>query len=334
MANIKDVAKLAGVSTATVSRVLYGNYPVHEDTKKKVLAAVSKTGYTPNAVARSLKVNKTNMIGILVPTIANPYFMDFAKGVESKVALQDYQMIFGSTDEDEVKESKLLSVLSEKRVDAIVVATRLKDCSILNRLIEQGTHMVVIDSYLEDLHTDRITENDYTAAYKLLEHLLMMGHRKIGIITGNDHATTSAERFRAYEAQLSNCNFAPPPYYILKGDYNRNKSYLAVKTLVENHKDDLPTALFATNNESAEGAYIALREAGLKIPQDISLVSYGDLTIPGMIDLKLTHVRQNPFQMGEICGEMLLDQLSGRKESARRVTLDLDVVLGASVKHL
>lgn len=334
MPTIKDVAQLAGVSTATVSRVLYGNYPVHEDTRKKVLQSVNEVGYTPNAVARSLKVNKTNMIGVLVPTIANPYFMDFAKGIESKVACQDYHMIFGSTDEDQTNEIKLLNLLTEQRVDAIAVASRMTDATLINRLVSQGTNIVVIDSYLEDLQTDRVTENDFAAAYKLLTHLYQMGHSKIAIISGNDHASTARERLRAYEVLLKNYNLPFKEHYILKGEFDRKKAYNSVNLLFTNHADDLPTALFATNNESAEGAFIALKEKGLKVPSDMSLVSYGDFTIPGLMDLKLTHVRQNPYHMGEICGDIILNKINCNKKTTNRITLDLDIVLGDSVEKV
>lgn len=332
MATIKDVAREAGVSTATVSRVLNGNYPVSQDAKDKVENAIKALNYHPNAVARSLKQNKTYLIGVLVPDIANPYFMDLARGIESVISKEGYNLVFGSTDEDASKEMNLLRVLNEKRVDAVVVATRQENPDKINELINQGLNILMVDTYIKDVQCDYVVEDDYNAAYRLVKHLINHGHTQIAIVNGLLSVSTSQLRLQAYKDALQEHGIPINDKFLLRGDYNRECSYQSMKQLLR--EDVLPTAIFSTNNIMTESIMLAAKEAGLNIPEDISLVSFGNITLPGLIEPKLTYIKQNSFAIGVRAGSMILDKLDHSFHESKEHIIHLDIQFGDSVKEL
>ncbi|WP_105616101.1 LacI family DNA-binding transcriptional regulator [Vallitalea okinawensis] len=332
MATIKDVAKEARVSTATVSRVLNGNYPVSQDAKEKVENAIKALNYHPNAVARSLKQNKTYLIGVLVPDIANPYFMDLARGIESVVSVEGYNLVFGSTDEDASKEMNLLRVLNEKRVDAVVVATRQEKPDKINELINQGLNILMVDTYIKDIKCDYVVEDDYDAAYRLVKHLIEHGHTQIAIVNGLLSVSTSQQRLRAYKDALEEYGIPINDKFLLQGDYNRECSYQSMKQLLK--EEVLPTAIFSTNNIMTESVMLAAKEAGLSIPEDLSLVSFGNITLPGLIEPQLTYIKQNSFEMGKRAGNLILDKLDHTFFESKEHIIHLDMQAGDSVKDM
>lgn len=330
MATIKDVAREAGVSTATVSRVLNGNYPVSQDAREKVEATIKRLGYHPNAVARSLKQNKTFLIGVVVPDISNTFFMDLAKGVESKVSPYGYNLVFGSTEEDAEKEVGLLNAFAEKRLDGVIVASRQEDSSFLNSLPNRGISLVMVDTLIDNVQCDCVIEDDYEASYRMVEHLLSLGHKDIAIVNGLLTVSTSKLRLKGYKDALKKANVPINPNYMLRGDYSRKQSYNSMKELLAS--GEVPTAIFSTNNAMTEGVMLALKEEGLRIPDDLSLVSFGNISLPGLIDPELTYVKQNAYAMGVKAGERMMVHLAKQGDSNEQFTIKLDIHHGASVK--
>lgn len=332
MATIKDVAREAGVSTATVSRVLNSNYPVSEETKERVLQAVKNLHYHPNAIARSLKQNKTYMLGVLVPDISNPYFMDLARGLESVVAKEGYSLLFGSTDEDAQKEYKLLKALNERRVDGVVVATRMSDSRKLNHLIRQGLNVFLVDTKVPGVQADCVEENDYNSAFELMEYIIKQGHKRIGIINGLMNVSTAKTRFQAYKDALAKYGLVYRDEYIASGDYKRQHSYKAVKSMMS--QKEPPTALFSTNNIMTESVLIALKEMDLKVPEDVSVISFGNITVPKLYETALTHVKQNSYRMGVLMGEVIMRNIDRKKDVYENLSIELSIEYGNSVKNL
>lgn len=316
MSTIKDVAKEAGVSTATVSRVLNNNYPVHMDTRKRVMEAVEKLNFTLNAVARGLKMKETYLIGLVSPDISNPFFMDMAKGIESVVSGVGYNLIFCSTDEDEEKENKMLTMLHEKQVDAVILATRASNSRRINELVQDGMKLVMVDTKLENAQADLVYENSYQAAYDAIEYGILKGHRRILMINGIMSVSTAKERFRAYLDVLASHHIPFDETLVISGGFNRDVTCKAMTHFLQQDtwKKNPPTMIFSANNYMTEGAMIALKTEQIQIPQDVSLISFGDLSVPQLVDPILTYVVQTPYEMGKEAGVLLLARLRNELE--------------------
>ena len=309
MATIKDVAREASVSIATVSRVINGNYFVEEETKQRVNDAIHKLNYKPNRIARSLKVNETYLIGFVAPDISNPFFMEVVRGIESMTSGYGYNIVLCDSRESAQREERLLHMLHEKRMDAVVLATRCEEVKVLNDLLDDGMKMVLIDSYLEGVRTEVIIENNYEAVYQTCEKILAMGHRKISVILGKKGVSTASERYQAFLDVMEKNGIEIDPRYVLEGDYEREQARSVTETMLLECSKDLPSIILSFNNRMTEGAYIALLKMKIKVPEEISLVSVGNFTVPNMVPLVLDHIEQNPYEMGVKAGKLLLKKL-------------------------
>jgi len=336
MATIKEVAKEAGVSIATVSRVLNRNYPVSKEAHKRVTSAVKKIGYRPNAVAKSLKINKTFVIGFVVPDISNVYFMEMARGIETMVSPYGYTLTFASTDENPEKEIKLLKVFNERRMDFVVLASSLNEKAPLEELMKEGLRIIMVDTILPDLEVDFVVEDNEVASYRLMKYALAQGHKKVGIVNGIMRISTAVARFEGYKRALEEMGMIYQAEYTVNGGYYRDIAYKNVKKMLEDHRNDLPTLLYATNNQMTEGTMIAMKELGLKIPEDISVVSFGDISLSRLIEPKITVVLQNSRDIGEQAGRILMDRMEHNKdtEQTQTVIIPSKLVVGKSVRHM
>ncbi|MDA3847559.1 MAG: LacI family DNA-binding transcriptional regulator [Vallitaleaceae bacterium] len=336
MATIKQVAALANVSTATVSRVLNGNYPVSKEAFDHVMDAVEQLGYRTNQIAKSLKMNKTFMIGLVVPDISNPYFMEIARGIEQVVSRYGYSLIFCSTDEEPEKELRLLRLLNEKRVDFVVLASSLKEADLLQQLIDQGLNIIVVDTYLPNLKVDFVVEDNENLSYKIVDYAISQGHTKIGIVNGIMDISTAKERNSGYLKALEDHQISFEERYSVNGGYYRDIAYQNVKQMIQRNRHDLPTMIYATNNQMTEGAMIAIREAGLRIPEDISIISYGDITLPQLVEPRITAIQQNSRVMGEKAGEILINRLENKRSIIESdiYVISSDLIVRNSVRRL
>jgi len=221
MTNIKQVAREAGVSTATVSRVLNGSGYASREAREKVLQAIERLNYRPNAIARSLKQDKTYTIGILVPDISNPYFMRMSKGIEDVVRGEGYHLIFASTDEDPDKEAHLLELFSEQRVDVIVLAASSSTDALLTELAGSGIHVILADRRLPGIgrKLDTFLEDNAAASRQLTERLIHDGHKRIAVIHGGYRISTSAERLEGYRAAMEDYGLSVDERYLFDGRF-------------------------------------------------------------------------------------------------------------------
>ncbi|SKC47018.1 LacI family DNA-binding transcriptional regulator [Maledivibacter halophilus] len=336
---IKDVAKRAGVCVATVSRVLNNNYPVKEKTKNKVLEAIQELQYQPNDIARSLKNNKTNTIGVIVADISNAYFMQIAKGIENVIQEKGYNLIISSTDENPLKEIEILDMLSQKRVDAIIISSCNNDGTFIERLIKRGLPVVLIDRRIKGLTADIIVEDNYVAAYDLVSQLIAKGHKRISIVNGSNFVSSGQERFEGYKKALEDNCLKIRNEYIFQGEFRKEVAYTKIKKMLETmDKDELPTAIFAANNLMAEGVMAALFEKNINIPEDISLVSFGELSTPELIKPRLTVVSQKAFSIGQKAGELAIQRIDEdgnlNRKNYKEIVMVSDIYNGESVKTL
>jgi DNA-binding LacI/PurR family transcriptional regulator len=329
---LKDVAIHAKVSIATVSRVLNGSGYVSNEVKERVEKIMKELNYQPNAIARSLKNAKTHTIGVIVPDVSNPYFMGIVRAFEDKVS-PNYHLLLCSSDEIVEKEISYLDVFLEKRVDGLFLShCRLEVADSLNKYLNQNIPVVLVDRHAEDLEVDTVYEENIKSSYQLTNHLISIGHRDIAMINSSI-GSNSKDRQRGYEQALKDAGFESSPEYVLCGKFNQQTGYTFGKQLLMMGKKR-PTAIFAANNLIAVGVLQAIREFGLEVPNDISLVSFGDLLFPELISPTMTTVIQHPERVGIVAAELLLARMSGdlTNSNMQKIVIPTSLRLGQSTK--
>lgn len=314
---IKDIAEKSGVSTATVSRILNNSGYASAENKEKVLAMAKKLKYQPNRIARSLKMHKTNTIGVVIPDISNPYFMRISKGIEDVLQKEDYILIFVSADENPVKEEKTLNVLMENRVEAIVLATSSENGTIIENIQQSDVPVILIDRKLKDrsVNLDLVVEDNMKAAYNLTKYLLQEGHKDIGVINGSLTVSTGMERYEGFQKALKEFEMKENPDLVFNGNFDQRDGEIAVADFFKRQRK--PTAILSFNNTMTYGAVLQLSRLGLSVPDDIMVASYGETEIDQLLeDPGIISVKQSPYEMGLRVGEIILDRLANKDKGA------------------
>jgi LacI family transcriptional regulator len=315
--SIKQVASEAGVSTATISRVLTGNEFVSEEMKAKVYAAIEKLNYRPNEVARSLKQDKTYTIGVIIPDISNPFFMSVLRGVEDVVHMHRYNLIFSSSDEDSDKEKELIQLLLDKRVDGLVLATTGQNETVIKSIAKTGSPLVLIDRELEgnDHEVDLVTEDNVSAAYLLTKALLDKGHRRIAVINGLLNVSTGRDRYAGYLRAISEAGITEDPLLIYDGGFSVEGGIRAVDYFMK--LSTKPSAILSFNNNMTFGALQALRKLKFRIPDDILVASYGFVEQALLLNNpEIIYIQQFPYEMGRKIGDTLIKRIQSKNEQA------------------
>jgi LacI family transcriptional regulator len=323
---IKDVAKIAGVSPATVSRVV-GNYGyVSEKNRRRIQAAVQELGYRPNTIARSMVTKSTHTIGFVVTDITNPFFAQLARGVEAVTWQNGYTLILANTDEDLDHERAIISAFQEKWVDAfIVVPASSKKTPHLEEIVHNGIPLVLLDRSVEDLPVDKVMVDNENGAFQAVSHLVRLGHRRIGIIMDNLDITTNTERLNGYLRALRELHIKVDDKLIRSCQFTRQSAYQIITKMSQN--SDRPTALFTANNFMTLGAIKAIHDAGLEIPRDIALVGFDDLDWSTLGTTQLTAVSQPVSEMGNIAGQRIIARLKGEKTPPMEIRLKTTFII-------
>ena len=330
MATIKDVARIAAVSTTTVSHVINKTRFVAEATQKRVWEAVEELNYAPSAVARSLKCNTTRTIGMLVTQSFNPFFAEVMHGVENYCYKQGYTLFMCNTEGDLDKQKQYLRMLSEKRVDGLLVM-----CSDLNEqllaLLEKNTElpMVIMDWGPDSPRTDKIIDNSEKGGYLATKHLIENGHEKIACITGQLDKLTCKERVRGFECAFAEFNLTSNPEWILEGDFECASASKAVDKILA--MKDRPTALFCFNDIMALAAISKIQQAGLKVPEDISVIGYDNIELSAYFSPPLTTIHQPKRRVGKTAVEILLERIKDKHHERRIFEMQPEVVSRSSV---
>jgi len=304
--NMKDVAKKAGVSTATVSHVINKTRFVGAGTKKKVLEVMKELNYYPNFAARSLRIRKSNTIGLLVPDISNFFFTSIAKGVENTLKRHGYHLILSNSNENLENEIEQIKIYNTKLVDGLIMAPVSGDHAFLNELFRGHYPVVFIDRKPEGFQGDSILINNINGAYDAISVLIEKGHAKIGIITGLPGLTTTKERLIGYEKALINYGLKINKNFIKVGNSRFESGYKLTKELLE-HTDI--TALFVTNNLMTIGAIKYLKEKQVAIPGDIAIIGFDDYKWSSIIEPPLSVVRQPDYDIGEKASTLLIKRI-------------------------
>ena len=329
MPTIHDVAKKAGVSVRTVSRVMNKPEIVSLETTRNVLKVIEKLGYQPSQVARSLVRKKTNTIGIVMPDIKNTFFNSWYRSVETCAARFGYTTLLCSTDEDPIIEMKFVRLFQAHRVDGILIVPRSFES--VKYLLKSKTVTVLVDRWYDGVKVDFVTTDHYDGALKLTKYLIDQGHRKIGVLTGPEDLFPSRERYRGFCDAMRMNGVKVISEFVANCDFKEANAFEWVGRMLEGK--DRPTALFSFNSLMTIGAIKAINARGMKIPEDISLVCYDQIPGNDIFNPKITHVLQPIEELGSQATRILLEKIEDPKlEGTVTVLLKPELVLGNSCK--
>ncbi|HCX65528.1 MAG TPA: LacI family transcriptional regulator [Eubacteriaceae bacterium] len=330
---IKDVAKEANVSVATVSRVLNNIPLVNDETKKRVLDAIEKTGYKPNAIARSLKMQKTNTFGIMIPDISKSYYTQVVRGVEDVCNIYDYNIILCNTDSEVSKEEKYFDVFLEKQTDGILYIGKGLSANLIDKI--ESSRIPVVLGAVNDVmgRYNSVAINNEQAAYDITTYLIEKGHREIAFFADeNEKSFVSQERKKGFHRAMKKNDLPINPIFELKGKYSIKGGFDLMEELLKNKK--LPTALIALNDEMALGAIRQLEDSGYKVPEDMSVVGFNNFQISEWFKPGITTIAQPMYDIGAISARILIKILNNQPIDEKAMIVPHELIERESVKTI
>ena len=329
MVTIADIAREAGVSRATVSLALNGRPGVAPETRRRILEIAEKLHYQPNASARGLALQKTQTIGVIVPDIGSPFYAELIRGVEEEASRADYYLMLLTTAGKPSREEMYFRLLGEQRVDGIIVLTPRGDEALLRRIQAKGFPLVVVDRDIQS--ADDVVEvvvDNFHGALAAVQHLIGLGYRRIAFINGIPELQASQDRRRGYQVALQEKGIDLRPEWVVEGEFTDAGGYRAMKRLLAT--DPPPEAVFAASDAMALGAIRAIREQGLRVPQDVAIVGFDDVPLAAQVDPPLTTVRQPISEMGRMACRLLVQLIQGEPVLQRKVVLHTQLVVRQS----
>lgn len=324
MSTMRDVAKLAGVSSSTVSHVINETRFVNPETRERVLQAMAELNYQPNRLARSLRNRQTHTFGVLLPNSANPFFAEVLLGVEAACFDHGYNIILGNANDDPERELFYLDVLLSKQVDGIFLVSTGAYHEALEMLTRHNAPVVMVDRSPGTRQIDTVFANNEGGGIIATQYLLDLGHRRIGCITGPSMLTPSADRVTGYRQALESAGLTVDEELIIAGDFQHESGYHAGQQLLG--LPDPPTAIFACNDLMAVGVLYAAHEGGLRIPTDISVIGFDDVPLASYTVPRLTTIYQPGQEIGRVAVELLVQRLQDRAAATRHEQLPASLV--------
>jgi len=330
---IYDVAREAGVSMATVSRVVNNNPNVKPQTRKKVFEAIERLGYRPNAVARGLASKKTTTVGVVIPDISNSIFSEVARGIEDIANMYHYNIILCNSDKRKEKEIRVINTLLEKQVDGLLFMGGAVTEDHLQAFQTSQVPIVLCGTSDEHNTMPSVDIDHQAAAYDSVKLLIDNGHRKIGMISGTlqDPANGFA-RYQGYKQALEEAGIPVSENLVRIGNYKYESGYEVMKYFLE--LADRPTAIFAATDEMAIGAIHAIQDYGLKVPEDISVISVDNIRMASMVRPELTTVAQPMYDIGAVSMRLLTKLMKKEPVDLEKVVLPHEIIHRKSVAQL
>lgn len=329
-ATIKDVAKRAKVSTTTVSHVLNSTRFVSIKSKNSVLAAVAELNYAPSAVARSLKVKSTKSLGMLVTTTHNPFYAELINAVEKNCYAQGYNLVLCNTDGDPEKTNSYLKMLVHRRIDGILVTCTDYDHGLFKTLTEQRKlPMVVMDWGPTDEFLDRIQDNSYKGGYMATQHLLQFGHTDIGYIGGPAEKLQSIQRFDGFKTAMQEAGRNINPQWVIQSNFECDGGKLAMRKLLA--LEEQPSALFISNDMMALGAISEAAQCAVKIPEQLSIIGYDNISFSAHFSPPLTTINQPKNSLATMAVSALIERIKEPGRAGRTLLVEPELVIRSSV---
>lgn len=318
----QQIADLANVSLGTVSNVLNGNASVKEVKRKGVLEAVEKLGYRPNQLARWMRKSSTNIIGLLIPDISNPFFPAIVRGAEDIAYKNNYHLVLCNTDDDPRKEISYLEDLISFRPAGMLIVPAVGS-TVLRSIGVLDSKVVFVDRCPAEWNGDSVVVDNEGGAYQAARHLLELGHRHFAIITGPGNLSTADLRLRGFQRALSEANIELPLGSIQESRFDPSSGFTAATRLLQ--MLPRPTAIFASDDLLASGCLSAAQHRGLRCPEDLSVVGFDNLDFFEHTAPSLTTVHQSGYQVGETACRILLKRFGNPELSAQRIVLPTEL---------
>jgi len=326
---LADIARALGVSKMTVSRAINNHPEISPETRARILDAAQRMNYRPNQFARALTTNRSYLLAVVVPDLMHSYFAEICRGVETVAKPLGYQNLICSTDEDAVNEESEIEALLP-RTDGLILASSASptETKFYRRIIRERAKIVLIDRQLEGIKCPAVTTDDVKVGELATEHLLNLGHRRVGHLKGTV-ASTAALRFEGYKKALAKHHSSFDDDLVRDCGFTERDGYEATRAWLR--QGDLPSAIFAANDPAAIGAMSAITEAGLRIPDDIAMVGGGNIHYGDMLRVPLTTVAWSTAEMGQSAARLLIDLVEGKRGTRdQHVIVEPELVVRAS----
>jgi DNA-binding LacI/PurR family transcriptional regulator len=329
MPTMADVAARAGVSVATVSRALSGDPKrVSAPALQRIIDAAEELDYIPNNLARNMRAGSTRILGLIISDIGNPFFTAVARGVEDVAQRHGYSLVLSNTDENPDREAASLGVMAAERAAGVIIATTNENGTALRRSADLGMAIVAIDRHIVDLPTDSVVVDNEGASYEAVRHLVRLGHRRIAIVGGPHDADTARDRMRGHERALREARITVEPELVCRGDFREAAALTMTRSLLD--LPEPPTAIFAVNNLTTIGVLGALRERGVDVPGEVSVVGFDDIPTAELLDPPLTVVQQPTYRVGARAADLLIRRLREPGAPVKEVVLSARLVVRGS----
>lgn len=332
---LKSIADRLGVSVTTVSRVLNGKserYRISKETQESINFAAKELSYSPNQLARGLRLKRTNTIGYIIPDISNPFFSSIAKSVEKSARKSGYSILLCDSEEDTKIEENLLQLMIDRKVDGLIISPVGLEVNHLLKISQKNIPIVLLDRYFPELNFPFVTSDNYKGALEAVNMLIDYGHKRIACIQGLRNTSPNNDRVRGYIDAHKNHDLSVDKKLIVGDSFGEENGYIETKLILK--QDNPPTALFAISNLISLGAIRAISEEGLKIPADISMISFDDQPYSRFLSTPMTTVSQQNTQIGQIAIKLLIDQIeSNRQLEPKGIFLPTRLISRDSVKR-
>ncbi|MBX3081878.1 MAG: LacI family DNA-binding transcriptional regulator [Anaerolineae bacterium] len=325
---ILEVARHVGVSPTTVSRVL-NNYPhIREDVRNSVLQAIADLGYEPNRVAQRLRATHSRLLGMIVTDITNPFLNTIMASIEAVFFSKGFSVLMSNTTADPRKELEYLSMMENEGVAGLIIAPTSENVDRVAELAEDGLPVVVIDRRMTSGRVDVVLSDNVMGARQAVEHLISLGHQRIGHIGGPLHLTSGRERYQGYQAAMHDAGIDVPPDWVRFGDHRHDSGYQNALELLAVTPN--LTALFIENNMMTLGAMNAIHDRGMRVPDEIAIVGFDDMPWYKSLNPPLTVIAQQTHEIGVVAASRLLERIDQPNLPARADVLPTSLIVRAS----
>jgi len=331
--NIIDIANKSGFSITTVSRVINGQakkYRISSATQEKILAIANELNYKPNEFARNLRMGHSKTIALIIPSLRNPFFAEIASIVNQEVKKYDYITLIGDSNDSIETEAREVSQFSSKNVDGLIIVPCGKDSEHIEQIVKEGIPAVCIDRYFEGIDISFVSSDNFDGAYSATEYLIQQGHRSIACIQGVTYSTPNKLRVDGFIKAMS--DHLIDSYKVTGDDFSEQNGYIETKILL--HQKNRPTAIFALSNTIAMGCLKAFKEENIKIPNDISLITFDENPYLNYIDPPLTCISQPIDEICKIAVKILFSNIINKDNSTNQVLLKTSLKAKESVKNI
>ncbi|MEG2246285.1 MAG: LacI family DNA-binding transcriptional regulator [Peptostreptococcaceae bacterium] len=327
---IKDVAKKAGVSISTVSRVINDSKPVTDEVKQKVLDVIKETGYVPNPLARSLVTKKSQLIGVIIPEVSDSFVSELVNGIEEVAKMYNYDILLANTYSDKDQELKSINLLRAKQVEGIVLMSWKVDEEHLDYIQNCGIPAVYVSKTARNYDVYSVSISNTDATYDMTKYLIDKGHKKIAfIMTSEDDTVLETERYVGFEKAMKDGNLEINKALVKNAGTTYDYGYEKMKEMLD--EGNIPEAVFVTGDEAAIGALNAICDAGYRVPEDISVAGFNDAKIAAIYRPKLTTVHQPLYDMGAVAIRMVIKMIDKEVLENKKVELPYRIVERESV---